>query len=83
MRWSSLFTSYWSPRSHDDGVVSSSLFPWGSISFVFSPRQWSLPDLELPFYIVDSIVWSIVSCIESVALVSMLCFFFLFCGCTI
>ncbi|KAK4378828.1 hypothetical protein RND71_000690 [Anisodus tanguticus] len=86
MRWPRLFTSYftpnWSPRSHD-GVVSVSSFPWGSISFAFSPRQWSWPDLDLPFNIVDSIVWSIISAVESVALVSFICFFFVFCGCTI
>nr|XP_009796219.1 PREDICTED: uncharacterized protein LOC104242818 [Nicotiana sylvestris] len=82
MRWPRLFTSYltpnWSPRSRD-GVVSA----WSGISFAFSPRSWSWPDLDLPFSIVDSIVWSIISAVESVALVSMLCFFFLFCGCTI
>ncbi|KAJ8529632.1 hypothetical protein K7X08_036467 [Anisodus acutangulus] len=84
MRWPRLFTSYWSPRSHND-VVSTSSFPWNSISFAFSPRQWSWswPDLDLPFSIVDSIVWSIISAVESVALVSFLCFFFVFCGCTI
>ncbi|KAJ0014226.1 hypothetical protein Pint_19567 [Pistacia integerrima] len=32
---------------------------------------------------VDDVVWSLVTAVESVALVSMLCFFFLFCGCTV
>ncbi|KAM3219298.1 hypothetical protein P3S67_019079 [Capsicum chacoense] len=87
MRWPRLFTSYftpnWSHRSDDNGVVSSSSsFLWESISYAFSPRQWSWPDLDVPINIVDSIVWSVISAVESVALVSMLCFFFLFCGCT-
>ncbi|KAH0726939.1 hypothetical protein KY284_002804 [Solanum tuberosum] len=75
MRWPRMFTSYFTPngssRSHD-GVVSAS-----------SPRRWSWPGLDLPFNIVDSIVWTIISAVESIALVSMLCFFFLCCGCTI
>ncbi|KAJ0014224.1 hypothetical protein Pint_19565 [Pistacia integerrima] len=32
---------------------------------------------------VDDVLWSLVTAVESVALVSMLCFFFLFCGCTV
>jgi hypothetical protein len=38
---------------------------------------------ELDFSILDDVVWSLVTAFESVALVSMLAFFFLFCGCTV
>uniref|UniRef100_A0A7N0UAL5 Uncharacterized protein n=1 Tax=Kalanchoe fedtschenkoi TaxID=63787 RepID=A0A7N0UAL5_KALFE len=45
-----------------------------------SPSVW-LPDLY--FSVVDNLLWSIVVALESVAVVTTLCFFFLFCGCTI
>ncbi|KAF3322654.1 hypothetical protein FCM35_KLT12643 [Carex littledalei] len=38
---------------------------------------------ELDFSILDSVMWSIVVAFESVALVAMMGFFFLFCGCTL
>ncbi|KAI3445434.1 hypothetical protein Pfo_002099 [Paulownia fortunei] len=44
------------------------------------PGRWT-PRLRLPD--IDDVVWSVVSAVESVALVSFLCFFFVFCGCTI
>ncbi|XP_034219178.1 uncharacterized protein LOC117630587 [Prunus dulcis] len=42
-------------------------------------RWW--PELSLS--IVDDVVWPLVTAFESVALVSMLFFFFVFCGCTV
>lgn len=63
-----------------------SIFRWPElVSSYFSPR-WSSrgfrwPDLD--FSVVDSVLWSLVTAFESVALISMLCFFFLFCGCTV
>ncbi|XVE89544.1 hypothetical protein DITRI_Ditri20bG0004600 [Diplodiscus trichospermus] len=50
-------------------LVSSSIFEWPRLS-------------SFSFSIVDDVLWSLISAFESVALVSMLCFFFLFCGCT-
>ncbi|KAJ4793301.1 transmembrane protein [Rhynchospora pubera] len=38
---------------------------------------------ELDFSILDSVMWSIIMAFESVALVAMMGFFFLFCGCTL
>lgn len=47
-------------------------------------RWWWRPfDLRIDFSVIDSVLWSVVVAVESVALVSMLCFFFLFCGCNI
>ncbi|CAM0872922.1 unnamed protein product [Alopecurus aequalis] len=45
-------------------------------------RRW--PELvpDVPF-VVDSVLWGFITAVESVALVSMMCCFFLFCGCTL
>ncbi|KAI4301693.1 hypothetical protein L6164_034944 [Bauhinia variegata] len=60
------------------GMVASYITP--ARSFNWSLRRWAgLMDVS----IVDELVWRVVTAFESVALVSMLCFFFLFCGCTI
>ncbi|PIN17620.1 hypothetical protein CDL12_09721 [Handroanthus impetiginosus] len=72
-RWPRLFASYLTPPS------------WRSSSFrltvgTLEPGRWA-PRLQLPD--IDDVVWSVVSAVESVALVSFLCFFFVFCGCTI
>ncbi|KAJ6354252.1 hypothetical protein OIU76_003154 [Salix suchowensis] len=53
-----------------------------------TPSRWWVPRRlmrwpELDFSILDDVVWSLVTAFESVALVSMLAFFFLFCGCTV
>ncbi|CDP15238.1 unnamed protein product [Coffea canephora] len=73
MRWPRLFASYLTPN-------------WGLHGFRFSalaPNRWS-PRFWMPdFSIIDNVLWSFVTAFESVALVSMLCFFFIFCGCTI
>ncbi|KAL1212759.1 hypothetical protein V5N11_021313 [Cardamine amara subsp. amara] len=44
---------------------------------------WRRPEMNLLSVVVDDVVWKVVTAFESVALVSMLCFFFLFCGCTV
>ncbi|EEF49979.1 uncharacterized protein LOC8269838 [Ricinus communis] len=69
LRWLGVDTAY-------------SLLRWPQFmsSSYLSPR-W--PELNLNFSIVDDVVWGLITAFESVALVSMLCFFFLFCGCTI
>lgn len=69
-RWPDFVSSYLSPR-WDQRLVSSN---WGRL------LRWR-PALSLS--IVDDVVWSLITAFESVALVSMLGFFFLFCGCTI
>ncbi|KAB2621624.1 hypothetical protein D8674_023806 [Pyrus ussuriensis x Pyrus communis] len=55
---------------------------WRSTSAFRSRRllEW-FPELSLS--IVDDVVWPLVTAFESVALVSMLFFFFVFCGCTV
>ncbi|CAL1397481.1 unnamed protein product [Linum trigynum] len=45
---------------------------------------WSQPSpLRWLEFSIDEILWSLATAVESVALVSMLCYFFLFCGCTL
>ncbi|XP_051144363.1 uncharacterized protein LOC127260594 [Andrographis paniculata] len=67
-RWPRLFASYVTPPSWRSSP-SLSLEPW----------RWAarlrIPDM-------DDVVWSIVYAVESIALGSFLCFFFVFCGCT-
>ncbi|CAH8336256.1 unnamed protein product [Eruca vesicaria subsp. sativa] len=45
--------------------------------------SWSRPELSFLSVMVDDVVWKVVMAFESVALVSMLGFFFLFYGCTV
>ncbi|XXG80537.1 hypothetical protein AAC387_Pa09g1381 [Persea americana] len=64
---------------------SSSIFRWLDFDFCgLYPNcallfRWS--DMEV--WIVDSVLWTVVMVLESLALVAMLCFFFIFCGCSI
>ncbi|KAJ8752336.1 hypothetical protein K2173_003972 [Erythroxylum novogranatense] len=73
-------------------TLRSSITRWPhlvSVSTSFVTPRWvsdprrllRLPELGMS--IVDDVIWSVVTAFESVALVSMLCFFFLFCGCTV
>ncbi|MQM09620.1 hypothetical protein Taro_042495 [Colocasia esculenta] len=57
----------------------------GTTTFLLSlRRRWPSLDLHrLRLSLVDSVLWPLVVAVESVALASMLCFFFLFCGCNI
>ncbi|KAL4202174.1 hypothetical protein AMTRI_Chr02g262350 [Amborella trichopoda] len=64
--------------------------PWGWLPVLFRWPEFSLwwPEFsfwwpEFSFSIVDEIVWTLAWVCESVALVSMLCFFFVFCGCSL
>ncbi|XP_021898704.1 uncharacterized protein LOC110815294 [Carica papaya] len=77
LRWSSAFMSYtsgfawrWLPRT---GFTE-----WNPGRYL---RWW--PESNVLSMVVDDVMWRVVTAFESVALVSMLCFFFLFCGCTV
>ncbi|XP_030459774.1 uncharacterized protein LOC115680166 [Syzygium oleosum] len=73
-RWPQLVSSYFTAARRVGGGGDGG--GWGF------PRWWPA-ELGLGLSILDDVVWSLVTVFESVALVSMLCFFFLFCGCTI
>ncbi|KAF5946879.1 hypothetical protein ACSBR2_003903 [Camellia fascicularis] len=68
-RWPTLLSSYFTPSWAHSLDLSG-----------LSPLAWR-PNLN--FSIVDDVVWSLITAVESVALVSMFCFFFVFCGCTV
>ncbi|KAF7042429.1 hypothetical protein CFC21_052038 [Triticum aestivum] len=45
-------------------------------------RRWPELVADVPL-VVDAVLWGVVTAVESVALISMMCCFFLFCGCTL
>lgn len=67
-----------------DFPISFSLFRWPEFDFSYFTTGWSFRSFWwLDFSILDSVLWTFVYAMESLALVAMLCFFFVFCGCTI
>lgn len=61
----------------------ASTFGWSYISVGWSPRRFLRWSGLMSVTIVDELVWGVVMAFESVALLSMLAFFFFFYGCTI
>ncbi|KAJ4825102.1 hypothetical protein Tsubulata_016814 [Turnera subulata] len=61
---------------------AAGILQWWPAQHLASPRRWPEMAADLSV-LVDDVVWGVVTAVESVALVSMLCFFFLFCGCTV
>ncbi|KMT16309.1 hypothetical protein BVRB_3g054570 [Beta vulgaris subsp. vulgaris] len=58
----------------------SSIFRWPEFDFsnyTTERLQW------LNLWVVDNVIWNMVTIIESLALFSLLCFFYAFCGCTV
>ncbi|KAF8039308.1 hypothetical protein BT93_B1750 [Corymbia citriodora subsp. variegata] len=75
--------------------ASSAAFRWPELQIQFPPsilRWWPGQGLShltawLNFrrldLVVDDVLWTLITVLESLALVAMLCFFVSFCGCTI
>ncbi|KAL4643187.1 hypothetical protein ACB092_02G075600 [Castanea dentata] len=64
----------------------SSIFRWPGINLSYFTTGWSIGSFSfrwLDSTIFDDVFWTIVMVLESVALVAMLCYFFVFCGCTV
>ncbi|KAK9724968.1 hypothetical protein RND81_05G112000 [Saponaria officinalis] len=62
----------------------STVLRWPSDSFSSFTTGWSTESLRwLNFWVVDNVLWSVVTFVESLALFALLCFFFTFCGCTV
>ncbi|KAK4746143.1 hypothetical protein SAY87_012455 [Trapa incisa] len=59
----------------------TSIFRWPRVVSTYQGVLQRWPEIDFNF--LDEVIWSLVTVLESVALVSMLCFFFLFCGCTV
>ncbi|CAN0855276.1 hypothetical protein LINGRAHAP2_LOCUS6167 [Linum grandiflorum] len=76
---------YWYPsyfRWPELGLsLPTSSFRWPDLDF--SWQRWSQPSLQWLEFSIDEVLWSLVTAVESIALVTMLCYFFLFCGCTL
>ncbi|EXC27497.1 hypothetical protein L484_000043 [Morus notabilis] len=54
------------------------------LDFSYLTSGWSSESFRwFGFSIVDDVLWTLVSLVESLALAAMLCFFFVFCGCTL
>ncbi|XP_060960442.1 uncharacterized protein LOC115722615 [Cannabis sativa] len=68
-----------------DFSLSSSVFRWPEgFDLSYLTSGWSLESFRwFDLSIVDDLVWTFISLVESLALLSMLCFFFVFCGCTL
>ncbi|CAL5184255.1 unnamed protein product [Lathyrus oleraceus] len=62
-----------------------SLFRWPvlDLSYWSGGRNFQETLLRWNFWLVDDVLWALVTCIESLALLTMLCYFFLCCGCTL
>lgn len=67
-------------------------YEWFRLSRSTLQSYFRWPDLNLGmlrmsqlfnFSVVDSVVWAFVVLFESLALVAMLCFFYIFCGCAL
>ncbi|XP_021291799.1 uncharacterized protein LOC110422276 [Herrania umbratica] len=64
--------------------LPTSVFRWPDFNLSYLTSGWSLQSFRWwDFSIVDDVLWTFVTVLESFALVAMLCFFFLFCGCTL
>ncbi|KAK3443928.1 hypothetical protein EUGRSUZ_B03969 [Eucalyptus grandis] len=57
-----------------------SILRWPGQGLSHLTAWWSFRRLDL---VVDDVLWTLVTVLESLALVAMLCFFVSFCGCTI
>ncbi|ESR32577.1 hypothetical protein CICLE_v10006357mg [Citrus x clementina] len=60
--------------------LRSSFFRLPEFNFSYFTTGWSLSWLD---FSIDDLLWKVVTVFESFLLVSMLCYFFLFCGCTL
>ncbi|KAL6193613.1 hypothetical protein ACLB2K_034697 [Fragaria x ananassa] len=70
----------------DLSLPSAGSFRWpGVFDFSYFTTGWNLNfssfRIWFNFSIVDDVLWTLVTVVESLALAAMLCFFFLFCGC--
>ncbi|KAL5782095.1 hypothetical protein ACOSP7_007124 [Xanthoceras sorbifolium] len=69
-----------------DFSLPSSMFRWLEFDFSYvTTTRWNLQRslTRLLDFTVDELLWTIVTVLESIVLVSMLCYFFVFCGCTL
>ncbi|KAK3418105.1 hypothetical protein EUGRSUZ_H04070 [Eucalyptus grandis] len=59
--------------------LPTSIFRWPGFDFSYlTARGFRLFD-----FVVDDVLFTVITVLESLALAAMLCFFFVFCGCTL
>ncbi|XP_040378421.1 uncharacterized protein LOC121053924 [Oryza brachyantha] len=70
------------PSSASYAYAAAPLRWWRPERLAAAARRWPelVPDVPP---VVDAVLWGLVTAVESVALLSMVCCFFLFCGCTL
>ncbi|KAG5240250.1 Transmembrane protein [Salix suchowensis] len=61
----------------------SSIFRWPEFDFSYFTTRLSLESFRWLDFFIDDVLWTFVTVLESVALAALLCFFFVFCGCTL
>ncbi|GFS35186.1 Protein-S-isoprenylcysteine O-methyltransferase [Actinidia chinensis var. chinensis] len=67
-----------------DFPTASWILRWPGIDFSHFTFRWTSLSLRSWFdYSVDNVWWTFVTAVETLALVAMLCCFFMFCGCTL
>ncbi|EFH41997.1 hypothetical protein ARALYDRAFT_917935 [Arabidopsis lyrata subsp. lyrata] len=62
-----------------------SFIPVAGVNLSYLSSGWNMRLLSLSgnLSIIDDLLWSFVSIVESLAIVTTICCFFLFCGCTL
>uniref|UniRef100_A0A2P2IJC5 Uncharacterized protein n=1 Tax=Rhizophora mucronata TaxID=61149 RepID=A0A2P2IJC5_RHIMU len=63
--------------------LPSSVFRWSDFNFSYLISGWTQESFRWLEFSIDEVLWTFVTVLESVALASMLCYFFVFCGCTL
>ncbi|KAH1147063.1 hypothetical protein AAZX31_15G132300 [Glycine max] len=60
------------------------VFRWPALDFSYLNPSWNVESvIQWNLSLVDDILWALVTGLESIALLAMLCYFFLCCGCTL
>ncbi|KAK2990199.1 hypothetical protein RJ640_014651 [Escallonia rubra] len=75
---------YWSTFRWPEFDLSAtySIFRWPDLSYFTG--GWTADSFRwFDFSIFDDVLWTVITALESLALVAMLCCFFIFCGCTL
>ncbi|AED95825.1 transmembrane protein [Arabidopsis thaliana] len=77
--------SRWTLMDLPSYLSSSWAFRWPEVNLSSLSSGWNMRLLSLSgdLSIVDDLLWSFVSIIESLAITATVCCFFLFCGCTL
>ncbi|CAN8265486.1 unnamed protein product [Cochlearia groenlandica] len=78
-------SSRWTLMDLPSYLSSSWVFRWPEINITNLSSGWNTRLLSVSgnISIIDDLLWSFVSIIESLAIVTTICCYFLFCGCTL